>query len=88
MKRFIKDPNAVLDYQFGWAEWLDGDTISSRQIIADTGITVVTDTEAAGVVTAWLSGGEVGRSYTVTCRIVTAGGRTNDMSIVLLIRQQ
>lgn len=86
--RKIKDPNDVLDYQFGFTEFLGEDSISSHEIIADPGITVGEHTEGGGVVTVWLSGGEVGRQYTVTCRVTTAGGRIADLSLTLLIRQQ
>ena len=86
---YIKDPDAVLDYQWDWATWLPtGDTIASATVTADTGLTVASDSNTATVVTAWLSGGTVGESYDVTCRVVTADGRTDDRTITLLIRQQ
>ena len=86
---YIKDPDAVLDYQWNWATWLPtGDTIASATVTAETGLTVDSDSNTATVVTAWLSGGTVGESYDVTCRVVTADGRTDDRTITLVIRQQ
>lgn len=86
---YIKDPDAVLDYQWDWATWLPtGDTIASATVTSDIGLTVDSASNTATVVTAWLSGGTVGESYDVTCRVVTADGRTDDRTITLLIRQQ
>ena len=35
---YIKDPDAVLDYQWNWATWLPtGDTIASATVTAETG---------------------------------------------------
>jgi len=86
---YIKDPDAVLDYQWDWATWLPtGDTIASATVTSDIGLTVDSDSNTATAVTAWLSGGTVGESYDVTCRVVTADGRTDDRTITLLIRQQ
>lgn len=80
-----KDPDAVLDYSWNWEGWLNGDTISSRTITADSGITVDSSQVVGDVVTAILSGGTVGKTHRVRCRIVTAAGLTEDRSIFLRI---
>ena len=86
---FIKDPNAVLDYQWNWAEWLpDGDAIVTATVTADTGLTVASSSRASTAVIAWLSGGTAGNSYGVLCRITTAQGRTDDRTITINVRQQ
>lgn len=86
---YIKDPDAVLDYQWDWSSWLPtGDTIASATVTAETGLTVDSYSNTATAVTAWLSGGMVGESYSVTCRVVTADGRTDDRTITLLVTQQ
>jgi hypothetical protein len=64
--------------------WLQGDTISSSAWSftgPDTLLVIAGDTNTTTAATVWLSGGTAGRSYTVTNRIVTAGGRTEDRSI-------
>lgn len=70
-----KDPNAILDYTFDWTTWLDlvSDTIASHQVIVPAGMTLVTSTVTGAnkKVTAWLSGGTVGQTYQITCRIIT-----------------
>lgn len=88
---FTKDPSAVLDYAFDWSTWLDSDnseTISSHTVTAETGITLDSDSESDGVVTAWMSAGTAGKNYTVTCKIVTSAGRTDERSITILCRNR
>ena len=82
--RFIKDPEAVLDYVFDWSDWLDtGETISSYTITVPTGITKNSDSQAAGKVTIWLSSGADGTEYAVECKIVTSAGRTDERTILI-----
>lgn len=83
---FLKDPNATLDYSVDWADWLDGDSISTSAWVVDSGITVAVSPAAsntADTATVWLSGGTLGESYTITNRITTAAGRIADRSIVI-----
>ncbi len=86
--RFLKDPDAVLDYQINWAAWLGTDTISSSTWTVPTGITKNSDTNSTTTTTIWLRGGTAGTEYTLTNRIVTAGGRTADRSIVIVVRAE
>ena len=82
--RFLKDPDAVLDFAFDWSSWLQsGETISSYSITAETGITVDSDSQASGVVTVWLSGGTAGTEYTVACKIETSSSRTDERSMTI-----
>jgi hypothetical protein len=86
---FIKDPDAVLDYGFDWSDWLDGDTIStSSWTIAPATLTKKSDSLTTTTTTIWLSGGTVDVVYTVTNRIVTAGGRTEDRSFEIVVGQR
>ncbi|MCA0455660.1 MAG: hypothetical protein LCI00_16915 [Chloroflexi bacterium] len=85
----IKDPDAVKPYGVTWADWLeDGETISTSTWIADTGITVDSSSKTDTVATVWLSGGTDKRNYTVTNRIVTSLGKTDDRSLIIQVRQQ
>lgn len=80
-----KDPNAVLDYVFDWTEWLTGgDTISTHEVLV-TGATLGSSTRSGAVVTAWISGGTVNQAASVTCRITTTLGRTDDRTLHLTI---
>lgn len=89
--RFTKDPDAVLDYSWDWSNWLEaGETIVTASVTAETGITKDSETNDTTSVTAWLSGGTAGESYTVTCRITTNSvpARTDERSIILRVRER
>ena len=51
---------------------------------------IVCDSYSAvdNTVVAWISGGTAGTTYRVTCRIVTAGGRTDDRSIFIKVKER
>lgn len=86
--RFWKDPNAILDYSIPWLDWLVADTISTSTWVVPTGITKVTDTMTTTTTVIWLSGGTVGTEYAIVNRIVTAGGRTQDQTIYVIIEER
>jgi len=88
MESFIKDPDAVLDYERDWTSWLNGDTIASSQFIVPDGITVDSNTNTDTHTIVWLSGGTVGTKYRVTNRITTVGGRTDDRSFLINIKEK
>ena len=86
---FEKDPNARLDYQWDWSDWLaDGETIASAVITVPDDITLDQQDDADTTVTAWLEGGEDGVGYKVTCHITTSAGREDDRSIYLIGRER
>jgi len=85
---FTKDPDAVLDYTWDWEDWLDSDTISSSSVIVESGLTADSDSNTTTTATVWLSGGTLGEDYKVTNRIVTAGSRTDDRTIIIKVREQ
>ena len=83
-----KDPDAVVDYQVDWWPWLDDDTIASSVWIIPDGIAKDSDTYADKTTTVWLSGGADGQSYELVNRITTAGGRTEDRTITINVKQK
>ena len=86
IKNFPKDPQAVLDFEFDWSNWLQsGETISSHDITVPTGITLASDAESGGIVTVWLSGGTDGTNYIVACEITTSSARTDERSMRILV---
>jgi len=85
---FTKDPNAVLDYSVDWSRWLDGDTIATSVWTVPAGLTKVSDANTTTKTTAWLSGGTADQSYTVTNRITTTGGRTEDRSFIVKVEER
>jgi len=102
--QYTKDPSAVLDYAFNWADWLDTSTtpdesITAHTVTVSTGLTldssvVVDGVNTAGTtitdsqVVAWLSGGEVGEWYDVACKITTSAGRTDERTIHIHIEER
>ena len=98
----IKDPNATLDYLFNWGDWLvPGDTIVSKVVTADAGLTVsssaiVAGTDRDGVsvpsgaVLVWITGGTLGAEYKVVCNVTTASAppRIDDRTMTFVIQQR
>ena len=74
-----KDPEAVLVYSMDWSEWLPtGDTVASvsysLQVRANDPAPLVKESQGvqSGTITyVELSGGQVGKVYTVTAEITT-----------------
>lgn len=78
---------AILDYTFNWAPWLDldADTIASATVSV-SGVTLDQQTDAFPLVHCKVSGGVAGQTASVSCKILTAQGRTETRTIYLLIR--
>jgi hypothetical protein len=87
MTVYKKDPNAVLDYTFDWGPYLTplADTIASAVWVLPASVIKVSQLQTTTTASAFLSGGTLGETETVTCRITTNGGRTDDRSIQLKI---
>lgn len=94
---FIKDPDATLDYAIPWEEILDGDPVetSDWEVLDDEEQTLVIETDppnepviATPGTTVWLSGGTLNKRYGVHNRITTIGGRTDDRTIYVKIKQR
>ncbi len=83
-KRFIKDPEAVLDYEWYWGDWLPvGDTIAAASVAVPVGLTLDTESKTDTTVVARISGGSEGTSYIVTANITTVNGLQDDRSIAI-----
>jgi hypothetical protein len=89
----LKDPSAKLPFTVDWSAWLaaEGDTATSVAWTVPAGIVKESspaESLADGKATVWLSGGTVGQRYQITCRITTAGGRIDDRTIQVDIRER
>jgi len=86
----IKDPDADLDYAMDWTEWLAGDGISTATWTVDAGLTNHNQGKVGAITTIWLSGGTLGATYWVSCRIVSTNAipRTEDRSFRVVIAQR
>ncbi len=88
MRTYTKDPNAVLEYTNNWADWLGVDTIATSAWTVPTGITKDSDSSSSTATTIWLSGGSAGTKYSLTNRITTAAGRTEDRTIRISVQER
>lgn len=91
MTSFTKDPDADLDYKRDWSAWLtDDDTIETSTWILPDGIEIGTGSQSHDATTAtiWLKGGTHNENYEITNRITTAGGRTDDRSMTIRVRNR
>ena len=85
----IKDPQAVLDFRVDWSAWLaDGDAIDTSNWTVPEGITQASATHDDTTATIWLSGGTLGETYSLTNRITTEQGRTDDRTIRVSVRDR
>lgn len=80
---WIHDPSAILDYTVDWSDWLGVDTIASVTWTVPAGIVKASQAETTTKATAWISGGTAATEYAVACKITTAGGRTDERTIIL-----
>lgn len=86
MEKFIKDPDAVLDYKFDWSDWLQTlEFIDSFTVTVPTGITKDSDQNQVDAIVVWLSGGTVNDTYNITCSITTNQGRSDDRTMQIYV---
>jgi hypothetical protein len=87
--RFVKDPDAVLDYQVDWTTWLaTGETITASSWTLATGIVQDSESHDGTTATIWLSGGTTGQRYLATNHVVTSQGREDDRTITIDVRER
>jgi hypothetical protein len=86
--RFIKDPEAVLDFSIDWtSELAPGDRLIHVSVIPDPGLRVISSNVTDKIATAWLQGGIPGNTYNVVFHVTTEGGRQDDRTIQILIKE-
>jgi hypothetical protein len=89
MQNWLKDPSAIIPYTIDWTKWLIGsDTISTSSWTVPSGITKDSDTHDTKTCTIKLSGGTAGQEYTITNKVVTTGGITDERSFTITIEDR
>lgn len=84
MATYFKDPGSTLDWQFNWASWLEnGEAVTGSTFVADSGITIASNSFTATTATVWLAGGTAGTKYKVTNSVTTNQGRSDERSITI-----
>lgn len=85
----VKDPDATLDYEFDWTDWLTplADTIASVEFVLSAGLTSISESNTTTTATIFVNGGVEGETETVTCRITTNSTppRVDDRTLFLKI---
>lgn len=82
------DPDATDDFTFYLASELEGDTIDTVVFVLPDGLTQVSASNTQTTATIFVSGADCGRTYRITCRYTTAGGRSRDKTIRVIGRQE
>lgn len=85
---YTKDPDDVIDVSFNWVGFLNGDTIATSTFLLPDGLTQDSSSNTTLRTTVWLSGGSAGTLCRVTNRVVTAGGRTKDMTKLVMVVEE
>lgn len=85
------DPSARLDYEWNWSSWLHvGETIDTYDVsVTPADVMVAEDITATDdAVVAWVRGGVRGRTYQVSCHILTTEAREDDRSFTLAVQNR
>jgi hypothetical protein len=72
-------PGDILDHAIAFADWLDGDDLSTVAVTVQSGLTLGSSPAPAisgDDVVFWLRGGTTGTTYAVQVTVTTTGGRT------------
>jgi hypothetical protein len=85
---FIKDPQAKLDYHVDWTAWLDGDSIEISTWTVPSDLTIVETSTTDQITTIWLEAGTLGLQHSLINHITTSGGRGDDRSFFIIIRNK
>jgi hypothetical protein len=87
---FLKDPDAVIDYQVDWTAAIGaGNGLQSSQWAVQPsesgGIVVISSAVEAAVATVRLSGGVAGHVYQVGNRIALTDGTIDERSLIVRV---
>lgn len=83
-------PAEEIDYRIDWSRVLQSEqdeSITSVVWTAPPGITADNQSNGPTQTTIWLTGGTIGQTYVIQCRIATDWGRTFDQSVSIKIVQ-
>ena len=83
-----KDADDISDLSFHWAKELAGDTIDTSTFLLPDGLTEDDSSTSGSATTIRLSGGDCGKVYRVTNRIVTDDGRQFDKTKRVAVRER
>lgn len=80
----LHDPNGVEYYDIEWEDWLNGATISaSTWSIVPSGPVLTNPTSGATITGVYVTGGTLGKMYSLTNRLTSGAGEVADRTIIL-----
>jgi hypothetical protein len=92
---YPKDPQATAKIGWDWTAWLAGDAtldtpddILAHTVTVPAGLTLVSSSATAKIVTAFVSGGTAGTNYDVVCRVTTAQGLVDERTYRVAVGEQ
>lgn len=80
-----KDPDAKLTYTVAWTAWLATDTISSVDWTVPAGLTNEGTSSTSTTASITLSGGTVGNTYDVKCKITCASALVDKRTLRFIV---
>lgn len=84
-----KDPDSTIDYGVDWSGWLaSGETIVTSTWPDLGDLTSVSESNTTTATAIFISGGVLGATYTLTNRITTNQGRTEDRSMYIKCQEK
>ena len=78
-----KDPHETLVYSIAWGDLLGTDPITAVDWTVPTGLTGGTEVQTGYVTSIELSGGTVGVTYGVECKVTTTAGLVYQRTVLL-----
>lgn len=90
MTLFAKDPTATIDYSFDWSSWLTGGeaiTATNWSVTPATNLSLGSEVISENTRGVFVSGGEPGERYRLSCQIETDAGRVAEQSATLRIME-
>lgn len=83
---WVKGPDDVEDYTLDWANRLvEDDFIIGAEFYINSDVHIISVNFTDRLATVWITGGVVGTTYDVTCRITTDSGRVHERTFRLVI---
>lgn len=96
--KFVQDPQAILDYTLDWSKQLvEDDILVQTHFTPDSGLSILSENITDSTIvdggsdkaaTAWILGGIAGQTYNVTCHITTQGGRQDDRTFQIVVKEK
>ncbi len=82
---FKKVAAAVIDYAVDFTAYLNGDTLATKTVTAESGLTVDSSAISGDDIRAFVSGGTAGTTYSLYFGFTTAAGITDERTVKIAV---